>query len=211
VSAAVARSNIGEIRSDQGRFEEAETYFQRSGSVFTASGYAIATGFVLANRGRVAARRGAHDEAQRLYESALATFGRIDAIDFEQETRARVAELALFQGNTDEAVALLDDLRGGLELHTPTGSLVARLRGVALCRGGRHDDGVAELRLARAAADASGATYERALVDVALTWALPEDGSESQIHDATETLARLGIAVDPLVLVLGQGQAGFTA
>ena len=200
VSGAVHANNEAEVLSDQGRLDEAEPLFVEMIHVCRAAGFPIGEALGTSNLGRVAARSGRFAEAHALYEEAERRFTEIQAKRYVNETRARVAEVMVFEGRYSEALevaeATLEAARetpfGGLE------ALVERMAGFALVQGRRKDEGwprfVESLRIAR---DLE-ATYEEGLTLRAMAdTGAPDAPDARQASDAI--LERLGVTSLPRI------------
>ena len=165
VSGAVHANNEAEVLSDQGRLDEAEPLFVEMVHVCRAAGFPIGEALGTSNLGRVAARSGRFAEAHALYVDAERLFTEIRAKRYVNETRARVAEVMVFEGRYSEALAVAEaSLEAARE--TPFGgleALVERMAGYALVQGRRKEEGwprfLESLRIAR---DLE-ATYEEGL------------------------------------------------
>ncbi|MCA1726742.1 MAG: tetratricopeptide repeat protein [Actinobacteria bacterium] len=72
VNAAFGTVNVGEIRSDQGRLEEAEPLLRQALQVWRAAGYRSGVAYALGQLARAASRSGRHDEAIRMFDEARA-------------------------------------------------------------------------------------------------------------------------------------------
>lgn len=209
VAAAISISNVGEIRSDQGRLREADDAFTHALLVFRAAGFAIGSGVATGNLGRAASRQGDFVRAASQLDEARGIFREIRSAAFEAEMRARQAELLVFSGRPDEAVQHVRELITDLEDHegsSPTLALAERALGVALARSGDLEAAVDTLTSAREHADAIYAAYDVALTDVALGWTLERtDPDRAAVHTdaAARTLESLEVTVPPLSLVLG--------
>ena len=204
VNAAVPAAGIAEILLEQGRLSESEALLEEALRVWKAAGHWWGIAYATLNLGRIAAREGDLERAERLLVEAREGFRRGGASGFTSEVDARTVEVRLFQERYPEALDLVDRLladEGGSATHGP---LLHRLRGYALARLG--DLGAAEaaleesLRLAREArAQHEAAATLGALVHLARAGGLrPPAGAEAE---AREILDRLGIespAPDPL-------------
>jgi class 3 adenylate cyclase/tetratricopeptide (TPR) repeat protein len=165
VGAATADNNIGEVLLDRGEFEEAEGRFRDALRVWRGANYAVGVAVATSALGRAATRAGRFDEARSLLDDALDRFRDMGAESFVAETEARIAELRLFAGDDEGALALVAETLP----HSEAGGMVAvntmlyRLRGYALMRRAKWDAARAaideSLRLARS----TSAEYEVAL------------------------------------------------
>lgn len=101
---ALVLNNIAEVRSDQGHLDEAEAMLRQAVEIWRGSNNAM-LGMGLGNLGRVAARSGRLDEAERWYDESRQVCTRMKESAMALETDAREAERRLFAG--DSAAALL--------------------------------------------------------------------------------------------------------
>ncbi|MEY2421155.1 MAG: hypothetical protein QOI95_1222 [Acidimicrobiaceae bacterium] len=165
VNNAIYLNNIGEIRSDQGRLEEAEALLRDAHELWTGGGWRIGSGWALSNLGRVASRDGRLAEAsERLYE-AIDLFGEIGAEAMLIETEAREMERLIFAGEYVVALAMADELQGRarkLGLGQVV-NMLDRLRGCAFCQAGDFRRGLALLECSIIESREQGADYEAAI------------------------------------------------
>ena len=156
-------------------------------------GVAVATSAL----GRVATRTGRYDEAEALLDEALASFTDMGAESFVAETQARLAELYLFAGDIDAALALtsktLEATESGGE--AAVRAMLYRLQGYALMRRGEWDAARAAIDESLALARATSAQYEVALslqACASLATATGEDPAP-YLDESMPILARLGV------------------
>ena len=109
--AAVRANNEAEVLSDQGRLEAAEPLFRELVRIARGSGFPIGEALGTSNLGRVAARAGRFEEAHGLYEDAERQFAEIGSKRYVTETRARVAEVLVFEGRHGEARQVAESCR----------------------------------------------------------------------------------------------------
>lgn len=156
--------NVGEILSDQGQLDEAETHLQRARRVWSGTGERTGVAFADVLLARLALRRGCYQEALPMLETAMAELRkfRIDAeADFAQ---ALIAEVEAFAGDASRALVIA---RQELEKGDRYRPLLHRAAGIALARLGRKDAAESELTSALASARARGADYDiAATIDV---------------------------------------------
>jgi class 3 adenylate cyclase/tetratricopeptide (TPR) repeat protein len=135
VGAANASMNMAEIRSDQGRLEEAEAPAREALRVFRAARFSEEIATACGILGRALSRAGRHEEAEQLLteaielaEAAGAQLLRVGALGF-------LAEDLVLRGDGDAALATLDralsaaESIGGPGIYEP---MLARIRGSAL-------------------------------------------------------------------------------
>ena len=140
--AAVRANNEAEVLSDQGRLADAEPLFRDMVRVCRGSGFPIGEALGTSNLGRVAARAGRFEEAHGHYEDAERQFTEIGSKRYVSETRARVAEVLVFEGRHGEARRVAESCReearetpfGGLE------ALIERQFAYALCQARLPDE-----------------------------------------------------------------------
>jgi tetratricopeptide (TPR) repeat protein len=165
VDAALGTSNIAEVRSDQGRLEEARAMLEDALRVWRAADYGMGVAHASSHLGRVAARSGDFETAAELYEVAREHFihgsGEADLLDID----ARIAEALLFQSRSTEVIetttAMLERIesKGGAIQHP----WLYRMRGCAHAQLGKWDDARADLDRSLAIARERHARYELAL------------------------------------------------
>ncbi|HEY6836585.1 MAG TPA: AAA family ATPase [Gaiellaceae bacterium] len=202
VGAATVTSNIGEIKSDQGYLSTAADLCAEARDVFQSSGHRLLTAVSLCNLGRVMAREGRLDDARRLLDEALAAFDEIQAASMVIEAKARLAELAVFSRNPEEALIQAEETLSAIE-QTGGGSLqnalVHRVRGYALMQQGNLDAAEQALRESLDLARVADETYERALALDALARLAEKRGEdgEAEAKESKALLARLGVVSTP--------------
>ena len=149
--------NVGEILSDQGRLDEAETHLQRARRVWSATGERQAVAFVDVLLTRVAARRGSCPDGARTLEEAADELRRSGVDAYAAFAQALVAEAHAFAGDADRALQIARQELSATERHRP---LLQRVSGIALARLGRSDEAETQLRSALASAREDGIEYE---------------------------------------------------
>jgi tetratricopeptide (TPR) repeat protein len=197
VGAATADNNIGEVLLDRGEIEEAEARFRDALRIWRGANYAVGVAVATSALGRAATRTGRFDEARSLLGEALESFQEMGAESFVAETQARLAELQVFAGDGEAALALIKETlaqseAGGMaEVRT----MLYRLRGYALMRRREWDaarDAIDEsLRLARS----TSARYEVALslqARASLATATGDD-PEPYLEESMPIFEQLGI------------------
>jgi tetratricopeptide (TPR) repeat protein len=161
---ANCRNNIGEILVGQGRLDEARSCFEQARRIWRAAGYR--SGVCAASRNLAQSMQDDLAAARKLFDEALDE-ARLSEDQVEEiETRTRLAEFLLVEGDPAAALELADEtlLRaralGGVAPSTP---VLQRVRGVAAFQLG--DGATAELALAESlvAAQTREALYELAL------------------------------------------------
>jgi tetratricopeptide (TPR) repeat protein len=205
VGAAVAKTNMAEVLSDQGRLDEALALSRDALRVFRATGYVEQIAYLGGLLGRALSRAGSHDEAAASFAEGLQLAG--DGGDQRQEIAilAFQAEDALRREAPEEAAMLVDRARvvaagvGGPGIHEP---LVERVRGHALSSLGDHEGARAAIEKSLAAAASTGSDYERALTLLTRGTIDAEAGGPAG-REAREILSRLGV-VDVAAVTAGR-------
>jgi len=133
VDAATSTNNIGEILSDQGRLDEAETRFRNALRVWRGAGFAIGIALATSNLGRLHSRAGRVAEAMPLLESAVARFERIGAASFTLEAHGRIAETMMVAREPGPALARVEQTIASADTAGERGALAAWLERLAAC------------------------------------------------------------------------------
>lgn len=207
VAAAVASGNLGELLSDQGHLEHARSLLEEARSVCAAAGYASGHQFAIMTLGRLAAREGRYDDAARQLTAARDELAALKAGNLVRDVHVRIAELAVFRGDHDAALAeaawldqAQDDRGAGLR------AAGQRIRtGVQLVRrdltAARRE---ARVLLDRLATDATDFETLLSLFTVAMAFERSCDPDGPTIRSRAEKLrTRLGVIVPGEQLVLG--------
>jgi len=203
VGAAIASMNIAEIRSDQGRLEEAEGPLRDALRVFRAAHYPELVSMDCSILGRMLSRSGQHDEATRLLSEAVEQADLADAKLIKICVLGFLAEDLTRRENADEALACIerayDQARpiGGPGGYEP---LLERVRGEALMLRGDLDNAADALERGLAAARAGSAELELMLIlrsRRALSVRRGEPASPSENAEADTIAERLGIVSAP--------------
>jgi tetratricopeptide (TPR) repeat protein len=105
------------------------------------------------------------DEARELLSAAIASLREIDAGSFVVEVQARLAEAALFAGDSEAALAAADEAEAitGTSAPPAVQALLHRIRGQALRRSDRTEDAAREFDESLRIAREGGMLYEAAL------------------------------------------------
>lgn len=192
-------NNIGEVRSDQRRFVEAEELFNNAIRRSEAAGYEMIIHAARSNLGRLFGRMGDHDRARELLLTELAAFRDMDSQVFAAETELRLLEIDEPGSETvEKAQTLLEDVAtvgAGATVEIPARRLLA----VGLHAAGDSAAG-AEIERSIAMAREEQLNFELALgLAVAAVIADGEgrvDAAEAARSEATELARLLGIEGD---------------
>jgi predicted ATPase len=206
VGAAIASMNIAEVRSDQGRLDEAEGPAREALRVFRAAAYAELIATDCSILGRVVSRAGRHEEAGAILVEARQQAEHAGAQLLEVGALGLLAEDLVRVGDAEGAFAHLDraDARastvGGAGVYGP---LLERVRGCAYLVRGELEDADKALDRSLDAARSSGSEFE-VLLSLSARGQLAHVRGEAPTPDdlaETESIAeRLGIdSVPPLV------------
>lgn len=171
VRAASMGMNVGEVLVDQGRVGEADVVLRDVARVFLASGDRHTYGLCLAFLGRSAIRAGRLDDAIALLEQARTELREAGAHGDALEVEAREAEISLFTGEPERALAASSALLSRSTLEEDVGHvtpILHRVRGYALAQLGRWGEARTALEASLAAARDKEADYEVALTLQAL-------------------------------------------
>ena len=199
VNAASGTFNVGEIRSDQGRLDEADSLFRETLRVWRAAAYRPGIALAVSYLGRVASRAGRFDEARQLLGEARAVLEEIGAENEILQADAFAAECDIFGGRwqdalrvTESALARAETTEGGGS-HAP---LLHRVRGYAQAQRGNLEAARTELEESLRSARARNAAYEVALTLEALEHLAEREGAAHDVTLARERrliFARLGV------------------
>jgi class 3 adenylate cyclase/tetratricopeptide (TPR) repeat protein len=200
VGAAIAWMNVAEIRSDQGRLEEAESLAREALRVFRAARYPELISIDCAILGRTLSRAGRDDEAEQLLMEALrsaeASGGQlleVAALCFLAEHRVRLEDAEGVLAYLERAEAKAAPI-GGAGLYRP---LLDRVRGYAHLFGGDFERAAEAFARGLATARASRSEFEVLLLlqaERALSGRLDRSPSPSDDAEADAITERLGIA-----------------
>lgn len=198
---ATAVNNIGEIRLEQGRLDEADELLREALAIWRGARYPIGIGTALKNLGRVATKRGELERARELLAEARSAFEGIGSLALVAETDAWQTELLLSSGELEEARALLARVEAEsrrVDLTPAILAAVERLGGQLALAIGKEDAGVVRLLRSLELAREAGSDLDEALAlleladlgpAVAADGSIPADAQEQ----ATEMLGRLGV------------------
>ena len=206
VGAAIASMNIAEVRSDQGRLEEAEGPARDALRVFRAAAYPELIATDCGILGRIMSRAGRHDDADGILNEALGQAGKAGAQLLEVGTLGLLGEDRVRVGDAEGALSYLDRAQarassvGGAGVYEP---LLERVRGCARLVRGELEDADQALDRSLAAARSAGSEFE-VLLSLAARGALSRARGEAPTDaDMTETESiaeRLGIDSVPSLM-----------
>jgi tetratricopeptide (TPR) repeat protein len=161
--AAFGDFNIGEVRSDQGRLDEAEQRLRQALEIWRATGDDHGVAFATALLGRLAGRAGRGEQGAQLLAEAHVRFRSLRLSQDVFQVQAFRLENLVFRGRADEVIAasetLIEDLAGGRRF----AALLERVHGLALAQAGRLEDAAAALDRSLREAHELGEAYEIAL------------------------------------------------
>ncbi len=181
VRLAEPANNIGEVRSDQGRYDEADAALRDALALWRSAAFPAGAGHATSNLGRLAARRGDDDRAMTLLTRAVSELDAIGAGALAAEARARLAEAHVLAGRGDAALEAVAAARAGA---IPViVALLERVAGWARLLAGDEAAARAALDASLVAARQAGAPFEEALTLDAL----------GQAESAAPILAGLGV------------------
>ncbi len=195
-SAAFGDCNLGEVRSDQGRPDEARRHLERALEVWRATGYAWGVAFATTLLGRLEARAGHGALAEAHLRDALGRFRQLHVSPDALWVEALLPEACVFDGRPRDA---LDDLERliGVAGTGELAPLLLRVRGVACAQIGRLNEARAALDAAVVAARGRCHEFELFLSLDVLCALDPHDVDGARERDAIA--ARLDIAAAPPV------------
>ncbi|MGI9594929.1 MAG: tetratricopeptide repeat protein, partial [Acidimicrobiales bacterium] len=199
LGAVMALNNLGEIRSDQRRFDEARRFFDDALRRGKAANTTLLIHVLEANRGRLATRLGEFDDAEALLDTALAGFTEIDSASFIVDTELRRVELLAARERWPEAereasrlLLAAAERKAGAAETVP----LMRIRAAAAAAAGDRDGAVELLREALRTAEEGGIRYQRASTLMELSAFEPDAGHRT---GAIELFQALGVNLEQLV------------
>jgi tetratricopeptide (TPR) repeat protein len=201
--AAEGDVNVGEILSDQGRLPDAEERLADALRVWRAA-RSVDTPFAEALMGRTLARQGRFDEAQVMFDRALAAFEKAGARSDALLVDVYATEALAFEGRAVEALARADAAMSrpeGQDGKGPFAPMLQRARGWALASLGDAEAAGVAMGASLAAARDEGSVYEEAVTLEAMSALGDACGVKPDaeaLNAARETLSRLGVVRVPL-------------
>ncbi|NND03135.1 MAG: tetratricopeptide repeat protein [Acidimicrobiia bacterium] len=200
VRTASSMHNIGEIRLDQGRYEEVEEPLRKGLRIFQGASFVAGTGTTHANLARLYTRVGRLDEAAAELDIARDQFTEAGMEADILEERIRRAELLIYTQKPDEAHTMVEELLAsseGVEGTEISRASLHRMAAYALAALGQHDDACEHIDASLELARDSASDYEIAQT---LEAALRIEGADPDREAAEENLeAKLGIVARPWV------------
>jgi len=115
VGEATEAYNLAEILSDQGDLEAARSLLGSARTTWLAAGYRVGAALATSDLGRLEARGGEVARGRHLLEDALVDLREIRSPVFAAETRARLAECDLLEGDFAAAIASAGELLGDIQ------------------------------------------------------------------------------------------------
>ena len=197
IQAMTALNNRAEILSDQGHLDAASADFREAARTWKAARYSIGAALATSNLGRVAARGGDFEAAERWLAEASDIFTGIGASSLVLEVRLRRAEAALLAGDQRRAETAAEGLRSALERPDTEPSQRAGIRRCLAVIAAQRDELVtAEEELLRSLREARDASAPFELVQgllIAERLCLIGRSRLTDLEDPGPILARLGI------------------
>jgi tetratricopeptide (TPR) repeat protein len=194
---------VAEIRSDQGRLEEAEAPAREALRVFRAARFSEEIATACGILGRALSRAGRHEEAEQLLTEALELAERSGAQLLRVSSLGFLAEDLVLRGDGDGALGTLERALaqagsiGGPGVYEP---MLARVRGSAYLVRGDLDEAREAFDLALGTARDAGADFEVFLIlraRQALAERLGEPPSAEEEAEARSIAEGLGIESIP--------------
>lgn len=207
VAAAVAAGNLGELYSDQGRFDDARGLLLECRAVCRAAGFRSSELFATMVLGRLHARLGDFDAAEDHLVAARDGLVPLAMAVLDFDAARYLAELEVFRGDHERALAAIEALAavepvGNRSLRTVAG----RLRTCVLLEQGAVAAARDEARLVLLGLDDDGRDFDTALGLAVAATALDEAGDARAVpvrQRADALLDRLGLVVPVELLVFG--------
>jgi tetratricopeptide (TPR) repeat protein len=155
--AAYPDCNVGEILSDQGHLDEAQTQLQRALRVWSGTGEQQAVAYVSALLARLAVRRGEYREGLSMLEGARSELRRLGIDAYAELAQAWIAEAEAFGGDPVRALELA---RQALQASDRQRPLLRRVAGIAQARLGQQAVALRELRQSLETARSRNGEYD---------------------------------------------------
>jgi class 3 adenylate cyclase/tetratricopeptide (TPR) repeat protein len=197
--AAVDATNMAELRSEQGAYQEAEVLLRDSVRVARAAGHRWGLGLALSVLALLLARTGRFDEASSMFDDARTEWDHVGAAEDVELNEARRAECSILMGDGPRALAIIDGVLAPGRAAGEIGPILPqleRVRGYALSQIGDAVGARAALERSLVAASERDDLLQRALTLTALTRLDRHEGRSPSRDDeaaAATALARLGV------------------
>jgi class 3 adenylate cyclase/predicted ATPase len=197
--AALDATNIAELRSEQGAYEEAEALLRDALRVSRAGGYRWVRGLSLSVLALLMARTSRFDEALSMFDDARTEWEHVGAGADVALNEARRAECRVLMGDGPGALAIVDAVLAQGRSADEAGPILPqleRVRGYALAQTGDRGEARAAFERSLAAARERDDLLQRALTLTAMGRLDRHEGrapSPEDEADAANTLAKLGV------------------
>jgi tetratricopeptide (TPR) repeat protein len=196
----LARTNVGELLSNRGMYEEADVILRESLRVLTAVGYREFRALCLSDLGRNLARMGRHDEAMDALGEARSEYAEIRSQEGVLDCDAKLAECSAMRGDASSALDLATEAldRAGTAEGGAVEPTLERVRGYALAQLGRLAEAreAFEASRSRARARGGGTQFDVALALDAIVRLAGSTGAQAPAGfeaERTELLEQLGV------------------
>jgi class 3 adenylate cyclase len=196
--AASARANLGELRTNQGRLDEAMALLVPAQRALESYGYRLVAASAGIQLGRASAFKGDLNGGLALMRAAGSICEEINSLVESLEARARLAEVLVFARRLEEARNALADARS-LECdvgETPLSPLLDRVELTLAASSGQGASVIARLDDFIEHARAMGSTYD-ALVALALAELLGDESVSPQVMQMSQELGVVALPMLP--------------
>ncbi len=186
--AAFTDCNVGEILSDQGHLDDAETHLQRARRVWNGTGERQAVAYVDVLLARLSVRRGMYSQGLASLHAAGAELRQLGIEAYAGLAQAWIAEAEAFGGDPMRALDIASEELRANDRERP---LLSRIAGIAVARLGDRKTATRELEHSLTTARARGAEYDiAATIDV---MAAIDPVNAALLRERDEILDRLKI------------------
>jgi tetratricopeptide (TPR) repeat protein len=199
--AAFTDCNVGEILSDQGQLDEAETQLERARRVWSGTGERQPAAYVNALLARLVVRRGHYQEGLSLLQAAGSELRVLGVDAYAELVQAWIAEAEAFGGDPFRALEIASQ---ELEANDRQRPLLTRMGGIALARLGQKEAAMRELNHSLGTARTRSSEYDIAATIDAM--AAIGNANEELLRERDEILERLKITQLPAPALTVQGQ-----
>lgn len=204
-----SHNNRAEIFSNRGNYEAASEELEKASRIWQAASYATGEAAATMNIGLLIARQN-HDirPARQKLQDSIDHFRTSKETYEANEARLRLAEVLLISKLPSQADQVLKEVAAAEKIPPPQEVLLTTLRGYSTLSRGKQAEALEQLRTAEGMAQATGSTYELALIRLAIAAALEsEDEAELVRAKANNALVRLRIiSPTPLVEIITSTQ-----